>query len=137
LSKARPDEPDILEDGPIEELEAIVKSLYAHLKTIKQEMNADHNTSATLSMKKKYNVLSIYEMAHRILFGEPPVHGHHTDINSSSTGGCERLALLAHQLHLDLKLATEVARQALDALKRDDEVATLPMNLVTPKAVHF
>jgi serine/threonine protein kinase len=134
LSKAKPDEPEIAEEGPIEELEAIVSSVFEHLKTIRAEMNADHNMSATLSMKKKYNVLSIYEMAHRILFGEPPA-------NNTNKYECleasERLAGLAHQLHINVTLATQVARDVLDDLRDQDDESKKDCNLITPKAVHF
>jgi serine/threonine protein kinase len=138
LSQAKPDEPDILEDGPIEELEVIVGGIYEHLKTIRHEMNADHNGSVTASVKKKYNVLSIHEMCHRILFGEPPTSSNNKSDHSNTPGGCERLATLAHQLHLDLGLATQVAKDALNDLRLRDEAAlTYDCNAPTPKAVHY
>ena len=135
LSKAKPDEPEILEDGPIEELEAIVGGIYAHLKAIRHEMNSDHNASVTASVKRHYNVLSIHEMAHRILFGEAPANNNNKNI--SEEVGCERLSSLAHQLHMDLMLATEVAKSALNKLRLNDEAASQDCTAPTPKAVHY
>ena len=148
LSQAKPDDPEILEDGPIEELEAIVNGLYTHLKSIRTEMNADHNHSVTASVKRNYNMLSIYEMAHRILFGEPPTGSNNNnrssnnadDSDSSPKGslgpGCERMSALAHQLHLDCGLATQVAKDVLNDLRLDDETSTHDCNIPTPKAIH-
>mmetsp|Transcript_9428 Transcript_9428/g.17642 ORF Transcript_9428/g.17642 Transcript_9428/m.17642 type:complete len:873 (-) Transcript_9428:1175-3793(-) len=139
LAKAKPDEPEIEEGGPIEELEAIVAGIYEHLKTIRNEMNSDHNMSATVSMKKKYTVLSIYEMAHRILFGEPPTNNNDYDDEEDDAYADDttRLAGLAHQLHMNVSLATQVARDALNDLRDQDERIKNECNMVTPKAVHF
>lgn len=111
-------------------------------------MNAEHNTSATISVKKKYNVLSIYEMCHRLLFGEASEesgakHHLHTDVSTASAGAdrthtahSERLSTLAHQLHMDVGLATEVARDALEALRKKD-IDNPDWDSATPKAVHY
>ena len=134
LSKAKPDEPDILVDGPVEEMEAIVRGIYTHLKTIRNDMN-DHNSSATASVKKKYTMLSIYEMAHRILFGEAPTNNDDKPV----TEGSERLAKLAHQLHLDLTLATQVAKETLNDLRLEDDSTAPPFNNhpKPTKSVHY
>ena len=146
LSKAKPDDPEILEEGPVEELEAIVSGVYSHLKAIRTEMNRDDEGAAvSTSAKKPHNLLSIYETAHRILFGEAPGpannnnnnntdHNDNTDHNNNaeSSGECIRLAKLAHQLHLDLKLATQVAKDALYAVYTRD----MAPDDTTPKVHH-
>jgi serine/threonine protein kinase len=132
LSKAKPDEPEFAESGPIEELEAIVASLCAHLKTVRGNVNSDRNGSATDSTRNKYNNTTIYDMAHQILFGQPSDSNDEGD----STDSCERLAVLADQLHLNPSLATQVAREALEDFRYQEEASGYDPGVPTPKQVH-